>query len=152
MKAADRKSGAVGDIDILSGTEPIEAVEVKLGVAIRAEHVGEAMEKIKAAQVERYFILSTAGIDQSEAADIQKLQERFKLSNGCEIIVNGVLESGGTSHRSGSHQTCWSVSRISSGSTRICRCSCRKRTPPTPGSGSRIQPRSSMAGRRLTAF
>ena len=93
MKAADRKSGAVGDIDVLRGEAPIEAIEVKLGVPIRAEHVGEAMEKIKTARVERYFILSTAGIEESEAVDIQKLQQRFKLSNGCEIIVNGVLET-----------------------------------------------------------
>jgi DNA (cytosine-5)-methyltransferase 1 len=93
MKAADRKSGAVGDVDVLNGNSPVESVEVKLGIPIRAEHVGEAIEKIKTAQVTRYFILSTAGADKVEEAEIRKLQDRFKLSNGCEIIVNGVLET-----------------------------------------------------------
>lgn len=93
LKAANRKSGSVGDIDVNRGEQPIEAVEVKHGIPINREHVAEAIQKIKTAAVERYFILSTAGVADGEGDVIRELQIDFKRSNGCEIIVNGVLET-----------------------------------------------------------
>jgi DNA (cytosine-5)-methyltransferase 1 len=93
LKTANRKSGSVGDIDVNRGDQPVEAVEVKFDVAITRDHVAEAIQKIKTVSVERYLILSTAGIADGEAAEVQRLQVSFKRSNGCEIIVNGVLET-----------------------------------------------------------
>lgn len=93
MKAADRKSGTVGDIVVSRTNRPMEAVETKYDLPITLSIVGEAMEKVKSHSVERYLILSTAGIDVSDREQIMQRIEEFKRSNGCEIIVNGVLET-----------------------------------------------------------
>ena len=93
MKAADRKSGTVGDIVVSRQGLPIEAVETKLGVQIGLSVVGEAMEKVKSAAVHRYYILSTAGYIPGEQKIVSDRIEAFRKSNGCEIIVDGVLET-----------------------------------------------------------
>lgn len=90
MKTANRKSGTVGDIDLWKDKRPIEAVEIKFEIPINEAHVNEAMQKVKAEAVERYFILSTAETLSNEAGEIQRLIDDFKKTNGCEIIVNGV--------------------------------------------------------------
>jgi DNA (cytosine-5)-methyltransferase 1 len=93
MKTANRKTGTVGDVDINRGKQPIEAVEVKFGVPITREHVAEAVQKIQHASVERYLVLSTAGVQDGEHEPIRSIQADFKRKNGCEIIVNGVLDT-----------------------------------------------------------
>ena len=91
MKAADRKSGTVGDIVVSKLNRPVEAVETKLDVVITTSIVREAMEKVKSYSVERYLILSTAGISPSDRTEMMQLVGDFRRSNGCEIIVDGVL-------------------------------------------------------------
>jgi len=93
MKAADRKAGTVGDIVVSDGSRPVEAVETKFGMPINIAMVAEAMEKIRAASVKRYFVLSTVGVVASEHEEILKRCKDFRRSNGCEVIVNGVLET-----------------------------------------------------------
>jgi len=93
MKAADRKAGTVGDVVVTRDKHPVEAVETKFDVPITAQHVAEAIEKVRAASVERYFLLSTGGIESSESQDIDRLRQDFRQSNGCEIVVDGVLET-----------------------------------------------------------
>lgn len=93
MKAANRKSGSVGDVDVNKGDQPFEAVEIKFQIGISREHVAEAIQKIKTASVQRYLILSTSGVGDGEADEIGKLADGFRRSNGCEIIVNGVLDT-----------------------------------------------------------
>lgn len=93
MKAANRKSGSVGDIDVNKSGNPFEAVEIKFQVEINRNHVAEAIQKIKSASVQRYLILSTVGMADGEADEIKNLTHNFRRSNGCEIIVNGVLDT-----------------------------------------------------------
>ncbi|WP_313928485.1 hypothetical protein [Pseudoxanthomonas sp.] len=93
MKAANRKSGSVGDIDVNRNGTPFEAVEIKFEVGINRNHVAEAIQKIKTASVQRYLILSTIGVSDGEIDEIAKLTNDFRRSNGCEIIVNGVLDT-----------------------------------------------------------
>lgn len=93
MKAANRKSGSVGDIDVNKDDQPFEAVEIKFQIGINRTHVAEAIQKIKTASVQRYLILSTAGVADGEADEIARLTHEFRRSNGCEIIVNGVLDT-----------------------------------------------------------
>ena len=93
MKSADRKSGTVGDIVLLRSGLPAEAVETKLGEPITEMMVLQAIDKIRTATVDRYFILSTAGVRGDEADVIRERCDAFRKSNGCEIIVNGVLET-----------------------------------------------------------
>lgn len=93
MKAANRKSGSVGDIDVNKSGQPFEAVEIKFEVGVSRTHVAEAIQKIKTASVQRYLILSTNGVAEGEAEEIANLANNFRRSNGCEIIVNGVLDT-----------------------------------------------------------
>lgn len=93
MKAANRKSGSVGDVDVNKSGDPFEAVEIKFDVGINRTHVAEAIQKIKTASVQRYLILSTVGVAAGEEEAIADLTTGFRRSNGCELIVNGVLET-----------------------------------------------------------
>lgn len=93
LKTANRKSGSVGDIDLIKEGRPIEAVEIKFEIPIDKSIVQEAMQKIKSKSVERYFILSTKPVVQEEIDVINDLKVKFLQSNGCEIIVNGVYET-----------------------------------------------------------
>lgn len=90
LKTANRKSGSVGDIDLCKDGRPVEAVEIKYEIPISKLHVAEAIQKIKAESVERYFILSTAEVNSDDIEEINQLKTDFLKSNGCEIIVNGV--------------------------------------------------------------
>jgi DNA (cytosine-5)-methyltransferase 1 len=95
MKSADRKAGTVGDVVIFQGNLPWEAVEIKFKQAITFLHVSEAIEKVRAASVSRYYLLSTSGVNHADIQPIKDKQAEFLKHNGCEIIVNGVLESIG---------------------------------------------------------
>lgn len=93
LKTANRKSGSVGDIDVNREKQPTEAVEVKFDVPITESVVREAIQKIRHESVSRYLILSTADLNPEEAKKIKIICDEFRRSNGCEIIVNGVLET-----------------------------------------------------------
>ena len=93
MKSADRKAGTVGDIVVKSGSKPVEAVEIKFNQAITMIHVLEAIDKVRAESVSRYYLLSTTGIAEDEQVAIIAKAEEFEKQNGCEIIVNGVFET-----------------------------------------------------------
>ena len=93
MKAANRKSGSVGDIDLNKDKRPIEAVEIKYEIPIDKAIVIEATQKVQTEAVERYLILSTAAPKTEDLEEIQRIKESFLKSNGCEIIVNGVYDT-----------------------------------------------------------
>lgn len=92
--SADTRSGRIGDIDIVDEKgKALEAVEVKHGIAITAQLVKDAFEKFKTTQVTRYYLLSTANIDASQAEEINKEVERIKNIHGCHVIANGLTNS-----------------------------------------------------------
>lgn len=93
MKSADRKAGTVGDIVVIHDGKPVEAVEVKFNQAITLIHVLEAIDKVRAESVSRYYLLSTVGVDSVERDKIIAKADEFEKQNGCEIIVNGVFET-----------------------------------------------------------
>jgi DNA (cytosine-5)-methyltransferase 1 len=93
MKSADRKAGTVGDIELYCDGVPFEAVEIKLAIPIGISHVREACEKVKSLATRRYYLLSTAGVSQADREAIEAAKSAFHRSNGCEVIVNGVLET-----------------------------------------------------------
>lgn len=96
LKSADRKSGSVGDIVVLnSNSEPVEAVEIKFSQPISNIHVCEAIDKVRGASVSRYYMLSTNGILQDDIQAISDRKASFLKQNGCEIIVNGIIETIG---------------------------------------------------------
>ena len=92
--SADTRSGRIGDIDIVDEKgRAFEAVEVKHGIAITAQLVKDAFEKFKTTQVTRYYLLSTANIDASQADEINKEVDRIKNIHGCHVIANGLTNS-----------------------------------------------------------
>lgn len=95
LKSADRKAGTVGDIVVSEGGNPVEAVEIKYGKPITYIDVAEAIEKVRAETVGRYYLLSTQGVVQSEFDQIMDAKSNFLKQNGCEIIVNGVVDTIG---------------------------------------------------------
>lgn len=96
MKSADRKTGTVGDIVVIDvDGNPIEAVEIKFAKCISYVDVCEAIEKVRGASVSRYYMLSTAGIGEDDIDLIKQKKFEFLKQNGCEIIVNGVVETIG---------------------------------------------------------
>lgn len=93
MKSADRKAGTVGDIVVTHGGMPVEAVEIKYAQEIEFIHLCEAIEKVRAKSVRRYYILSTKDVSIADAERIDGLRIDFLKKNGCEIILNGVIHS-----------------------------------------------------------
>jgi DNA (cytosine-5)-methyltransferase 1 len=92
--SADTRSGRIGDIDIVDEKEKVfEAVEVKHGIPITAQLVKNAFEKFKTTQVKRYYLLSTANIDDSQADEINNEIDRIKNIHGCHVIANGLTNS-----------------------------------------------------------
>lgn len=92
--SADIRSGRIGDIDIVDIKDrAFEAVEVKHGIAITAQLVKDAFEKFKTTQVNRYYLLSTANVDVSQIAEINKEIERIRNIHGCHVIANGLTNS-----------------------------------------------------------
>lgn len=92
--SADARSGRIGDIDIVDEKgRAFEAVEVKYGISISTQLVKDAFEKFKTTQVNRYYLLSTTNIVDSQKDEIEKEVERIKNIHGCHVIVNGLIQS-----------------------------------------------------------
>ncbi len=92
--SADSRSGRIGDIDIVDEKgKAFEAVEVKHGIPITVQLIKDAFEKFKTTQVDRYYLLSTAHINEDEKEAIDNEIERIKNIHGCHVIANGVIDS-----------------------------------------------------------
>lgn len=61
--------------------------------SVKALEVDDAFEKFSTTQVERYYILSTANVKADEASEIKSEIEKIRNIHGCNLIVNGVMES-----------------------------------------------------------
>jgi DNA (cytosine-5)-methyltransferase 1 len=92
--SADSRSGRIGDIDIVDENQKaFEAVEVKHDIPITPQLIKDAYEKFKSTQVKRYYLLSTAELDNSLKEDIKAEIDRIKDIHGCNVIANGVIHS-----------------------------------------------------------
>lgn len=92
--SADLQSGRLGDIDVVDQhNNPFEAVEVKHAVAIDREIMLRAKEKIMPTTVRRYYILSTAHVNEEQRAELEAMAAQVKSTHGCQIVVNGIVDS-----------------------------------------------------------
>lgn len=93
--SADLRSGSVGDIEIadIETGEIYEAVEVKHGIRINKIMVDDAYKKFKHTSIQRYYILSSVGIEPGEEAEIMNLVEEIESEHGCQVIPNGLIHS-----------------------------------------------------------
>ncbi len=89
--AADLQSGSIGDIDVnYSDSTAFEGVEIKHGRIITPQLVLDAYEKFKAYKTQRYYLLTTADMQNADWEQIQKNIAHIAQIHGCEVIVNGV--------------------------------------------------------------
>jgi len=92
--SADSQSGRIGDINIIDekGRE-FESVEIKHGIEITKQLVLNVYDKFQVTPVNRYYILSTAGLKEDEKEQIKEEVIRIKNIHGCQLIVNGIIET-----------------------------------------------------------
>jgi DNA (cytosine-5)-methyltransferase 1 len=92
--SADLRSGRIGDIEASnSDGTPFEAVEVKFDIEISRQLVSDVYSKFNHTQVDRYYILSTSGIKETEKEEIHEEILKIKKLHGCQLIVNGILQT-----------------------------------------------------------
>lgn len=91
--ASDRTSKSAGDIQIIKNKKVFEVVEVKLDKLIDANITRIAYEKIARFNPERYYILSHIGILDNDRKDIEEIILEVKQKHGCQLIVNGLLNT-----------------------------------------------------------
>ena len=89
--ASDRTSKSAGDIEIFKDKKLFEAIEIKLDKPIDSNILRIAKEKIITFNPKRYYILSNKGIIQED--EIYQIIEEIKKEHGCQVIINGVLET-----------------------------------------------------------
>ena len=92
--SSDAQSGRIGDIDINNedGTA-FEGVEIKHEIVITKGHILDAYEKFKGSKVNRYYLLTTANMDDADRDGINQEVQRIALMHGCQVIVNGVYQT-----------------------------------------------------------
>ena len=91
--AADTKSHGIGDIEVLSGNNFFEAVEIKHNISISLGIVEDAYQKFKQISVSRYYLLTTAEPNVEDIDSVNDFVSVIHRQHGCEVIVNGILPS-----------------------------------------------------------
>lgn len=91
--ASDRTSKSSGDIEIIKNGKIFESVEVKLDKQIDITMARIAYEKIIRFNPVRYYILSHIGISKQNKKEIENLITEIKTKHGCQLIVNGLLQT-----------------------------------------------------------
>ena len=93
---SDVKSHELGDIEVVDeSNEYYESIEIKHNIQINSDHIIDIKNKIRDKSINRYYLLTTAmpNIDKNEEMQVSELVLEVKLQHGCEIIVNGVMNS-----------------------------------------------------------
>lgn len=92
--SSDRRSGRVGDIEVRDVKGRVfEAVEIKHNIPINSQLVKDAYEKFKSQPIDRYYLLSTADIDQSDINKVTEEISKILKIHGCQVIINGIYPS-----------------------------------------------------------
>ena len=92
----DIRAGRVGDIEVTDENgNCFEAVEIKHDIPIDAIMIDDAYKKFKHTPIKRYYLLTTAEpyIRSGEEWNIKILISRIRKEHGCEVIVNGLMQS-----------------------------------------------------------
>ncbi|MDR0918090.1 MAG: hypothetical protein LBM93_02410 [Oscillospiraceae bacterium] len=92
--SSDSQSGRIGDIDINnSDNTAFEGVEIKHEILITKGLVTDAYEKFKIYNTDRYYLLTTANMDNANWNEINSEIQRISQIHGCQVIVNGVYST-----------------------------------------------------------
>ncbi len=91
---SDAKSRSVADVEILAADGSFwEGVEVKHGISITPTLVEDAYEKFAPTAANRFYLLTTAEPNVTDAQAIAARVNFIRQEHGCEVIVNGLLPS-----------------------------------------------------------
>jgi DNA (cytosine-5)-methyltransferase 1 len=89
--AADARTGALGDIEVLNKDDSVfESLEIKHEIPITRETIETVKKKIRGSRVDRYYILTTHNLH-DPSPDIANEIEIVKRSLGTQLIANGVV-------------------------------------------------------------
>ncbi|MGZ9762006.1 DNA (cytosine-5-)-methyltransferase [Mycoplasma sp. 394] len=89
---SDKSSKNVADIIIKNKDGSLfEAIEVKFNIKANDILLADSYIKFKNTSIQRFYLLST--VKQDETERINQLINKIKLEHGCQVVVNGVLES-----------------------------------------------------------
>lgn len=92
--SSDRSSGATGDIVVRDIDKNLyEVVEVKFDIPVSYMMIEDVYKKIGTTGIQRYYILSTKGIVEKEKDFIYSKIESIENEHGCQIIVNGIMNT-----------------------------------------------------------
>ncbi|MGZ9756211.1 DNA cytosine methyltransferase [Mycoplasma sp. 4423] len=90
--SSDKSSKNVADIIIKNKDGSLfEAIEVKFNIKANDILLADSYIKFKNTSIQRFYLLST--VKQDETERINQLINKIKLEHGCQVVVNGVLES-----------------------------------------------------------
>jgi DNA (cytosine-5)-methyltransferase 1 len=92
----DIHEGAIGDIEVVDENEQIfEAVEIKYDKPITTNDLIDAYKKFQNTSIKRYYLLTTNEhfIQKGEEGKVESLKQTIRHNHGCEIIINGIIES-----------------------------------------------------------
>ena len=90
----DTQSGRIGDIDVnYPDNTAFEGVEVKHDLKITRGFISDAYEKFKIFRTDRYYILTTADMNNADWNGINEEIYRIAQVHGCQVIVNGVYDT-----------------------------------------------------------
>lgn len=90
QNSADRKTNAIGDIQVMDTNKHIfEAVEIKHQIEITPNMVETAYQKFRTEPVKRYYLLTTSNSDKNRD-EITKVVTEVQKKSGCQVIVNGI--------------------------------------------------------------
>lgn len=94
--AADSQTRSLGDVEVRAGGGYIyEAVEVKHNKPITPSMVRSAFKKFESKRgLERYYILTTR-MHGNHVEGVSREIVKISRTHGCQVIVNGVIESIG---------------------------------------------------------
>lgn len=93
---SDIKSKELGDVEILENNDKFfESIEIKHDIAVTPDMIRDIGKKIEEKEINRYYLLTTAipNIQEDSEKEVMELVSEIKETHGCEIIVNGVMNS-----------------------------------------------------------
>jgi len=92
----DMRARGIGDIEVIDeNNEYFEGIEIKHNIPIDPIIIRDAYEKFKDTPIVRYYLLTTAepNVKDGEEKKVKTEIEKIKREHGCEVIVNGIIQS-----------------------------------------------------------
>lgn len=91
--SSDKTSKSSGDIEVFKADKLFESIEIKLDKPIDLHLLRIVKKKIFKFNPKRYYLLSLIGLEKNEENEITNFIQDIKNKHGCQIVVNGILDT-----------------------------------------------------------